>query len=170
MTRYRPWKEERWTMVSKQSTLNHIITYHGITGEAVYPIYDWYNLVKGTNIKYGSPWCAMFLSYALNGDGYINSFPIEASCDKMKDYFKKFDRWYTIDEHKPVSGDIIFFSNKNTEKDCTHVGIVIFVDYQNELLVTYEGNTSKMVAPRVYSFTNNPYIVGYANLQDQYAY
>lgn len=154
-------------MASKKATLAHVMAYHGITGEAVYPIYDWYNIVKPAKIKYGSPWCAMFLSFALNGDGYINSFPVEASCDAMKNYFKKFSRWYKPSDRKPQTGDIIFFSNKQTEADCTHVGIVVMIDYYNELLTTYEGNTSKMVAPRVYSFSD-PNIVGYADMQDQY--
>ena len=157
-------------MASKQTVLNAVAAYHGITGQAVYPIYDWYNLTKPASIKYGSPWCAMFLSYVLNGNGYIKSFPVEASCDKMREYFQKFGYWYEPNERKPSPGDIIFFSNKNTWKDCTHVGIVMMCDYYNELLTTYEGNTSKMVAPRVYSFKNNPYIVGYADLQSQYDY
>lgn len=155
-------------MASKQAVLNYVTSFHGITGTAVYPIYDWYNLNKPAKIKYGSPWCAMFLSYVLNGSGFMNSFPVEASCDKMKDYFKKYGRWYTISERKPQVGDIIFFSNKHTETDCTHVGIIMMIDYYTETLTTYEGNTSKMVAPRIYSFTNNDYIVGYADLQDQY--
>lgn len=155
-------------MATKQTVLNHIIRYHGITGEAIYPIYDWYNTVKPANIKYGSPWCAMFLSYALNGNGYMPDFPIEASCDKMKNVFKKQGRWYTSKDRKPQVGDIIFFSNKNTEADCTHVGIVMMCDYYNEILTTYEGNTSKMVAPRMYDFSDNPYIVGYADLQNEY--
>lgn len=156
-------------MASKEATLKHVMAYHGITGQAVYPIYDWYNVTKPANVKYGSPWCAMFLSYVLNGDGYITSFPVEASCDAMKNYFRKFARWYSPKERKPQAGDIIFFSNKQTDKDCTHVGIVVMADYYNDILTTYEGNTSKMVAPRVYSFSD-PYIVGYADLQDQYDY
>ncbi len=156
-------------MKTKQETLNHVMAFHGITGDAVKPIYDWYNAIKGTHIAYGSPWCAMFLSYALNGDGYIEDFPIEASCDRMKNIFKKQGRWYTRKEKKPQSGDIIFFSNKHTEADCTHVGIVMQADYFEEILTTYEGNTSKMVAPRMYDFREeNTYIVGYADLQDKY--
>lgn len=88
----------------------------------------------------------------------------------MKNYFKKYGRWYTPKDRKPQVGDIIFFSSKHTENDCTHVGIVMMIDYYNDLLTTYEGNTSDMVAPRMYSFKNNDYIVGYADLQDQYDY
>lgn len=154
-------------MRTKQETLNHVMAFHGITGEAIYPIYDWYNAEKGTHIAYGSAWCAMFLGFALHD--YIDGFPIEASCDKMKNAFKKQGRWYTRKERKPQSGDIIFFSNKNTEADCTHVGIVMQCDYFAEILTTYEGNTSKMVAPRMYDFREeNTYIVGYADLQDKY--
>lgn len=158
-------------MASKQEVLNHVISFHGIThGGSVEPIYDWYNAVKPAHLPYTSPWCAMFLSFALNGSGYMNSFPVEASCDKMKNYFKKYGRWYTPKDRKPQVGDIIFFSSKHTENDCTHVGIVMMIDYYNDLLTTYEGNTSDMVAPRMYSFKNNDYIVGYADLQDQYDY
>jgi hypothetical protein len=155
-------------MANKQDVLNHIMRYHGITGEAVYPIYDWYNAVKGTHIAYGSPWCAMFLSYALQGVGYMPAFPIQASCDAMRRDFQIAGRWYTIKDKKPQVGDIIFFSNKNTASDCTHVGIVMMCDYYTDILTTYEGNTSKMVAPRMYPFTDNPYIVGYADIQDWY--
>lgn len=155
-------------MASKQQVLQHIIDFHGITGEAIYPIYDWYNTVKPANIKYGAPWCAMFLGFAMQAGGYMYQFPIEASCDAMKNDFKKLGKWYRPNEKKPQVGDIIFFSNKNTETDCTHVGIVMMCDYYNEILTTYEGNTSKMVAPRMYSFSNNPYIVGYADIQDWY--
>lgn len=151
----------------KQEVLNHVMSFHGITGEATYPIYDAYNAVKGTHIKYGSPWCAMFLWYALNDQ--MDDFPCEADCDRMKNAFKKQGRWYYPKEKKPQSGDIIFFSNKNTEADCTHVGIVMQCDYYTEILTTYEGNTSKMVAPRMYDFSDNPYIVGYADLQDRYS-
>lgn len=155
-------------MASKQDVLNCIMAYHGITGAAVYPIYDWYNAVKGTHIKYGSPWCAMFLSYAIAGNELVKDFPIEASCDAMKNDFKKQGRWYTPAEKKPQAGDIIFFSSKHTEADCTHVGIVMQCDYYTEILTTYEGNTSKMVAPRMYDFSDNPYIVGYADMQSAY--
>ena len=157
-------------MASKQAVLNHVISFHGITGEATYPIYDWYNQVKPANIKYGAPWCAMFLSFALCASDIMPSYPVECNVDRVKDYFKKFGRWYTEKDHKPHTGDVIFFSSKHTDRDCTHIGIVICVDYENEFLVTYEGNTSNMVAPRVYQFTNNAYIVGYGDLQGQYDY
>lgn len=156
-------------MASKQEVLSHVMSFHGITGEAVYPIYDWYNAAKPAHVKYGSPWCAMFLGFALICSGYMPKFPIEASCDNMRKAFQKMGKWYTPKDRKPVPGDIIFFSNKNTASDCTHVGIVMQCDYYTEILTTYEGNTSKMVAPRMYSFTNNPYIVGYADLQDWYS-
>lgn len=156
-------------MASKQTVLNYVMSFHGITGDAVNPIIDWYNSMKGTHIKYGSPWCAMFLGYVLEGSGYMKAFPVEAGCDAMKNDFKRLGRWYTPDQKKPQVGDIIFFSNKNTEADCTHVGIVMLCDYYTEVLTTYEGNTSKMVAPRMYRFTDNPYIVGYADIQNWYS-
>ena len=153
-------------MATKQEVLNHVISFHGIYGESTYPIYDAYNAIKPAHIPYGAPWCAMFLWFALQSQ--MTDFPCEADCDKMKNAFKKQGRWYTPADRKPQAGDIIFFSNKNTEKDCTHVGIVMMCDYFNEILTTYEGNTSKMVAPRMYKFTDNPYIVGYADLQNKY--
>ena len=151
----------------KQEVLNHVIAFHGITGQATYPIYDVYNAIKGTHIKYGSPWCAMFLWFAMNDQ--VDDFPCQAGCDAMKNDFKRQKRWYTIKEHEPNVGDVIFFSNRNTEKDCTHVGLVMMVDRETKILVTYEGNTSNMVAPRMYDYGNNSYIVGYADLQDRYS-
>ena len=151
---------------TKQEVLDHVIAFHGIGGESAYPIYDAYNEVHPAHIPYGSPWCAMFLWFALQDQ--MDGFPCEADCDRMKDTFKAQGRWYTPAERKPQSGDVIFFSSKLTEADCTHVGLVMQCDYYTEILTTYEGNTSNMVAPRMYRFTDNPYIVGYADLQDRY--
>ena len=151
---------------TKQEVLDHVISFHGITGVGTYPMYDAYNAVKPAHIKYGSPWCAIFVWFALQDQ--LEYIPCEASCDRMKEDLKKNGRWYAAGSKKPVPGDLIFFSSKLTEADCTHVGIVMQCDYYTEILTTYEGNTSKMVAPRMYRFTDNPYIVGYGDLQDLY--
>lgn len=151
---------------SKQEVLEHVMSFHGIGGDSAKPIYDAYNAMKPAHIPYGSPWCAMFLWFALQDQ--LDWFPIQADCDRMKNDFKKAGRWYLPSERKPIAGDVIFFSSKFTEADCTHVGIVMQCDYYTEVLTTYEGNTSKMVAPRMYRFTGNDYIVGYGDLQDQY--
>lgn len=140
-----------------------IISYHGVTGKDVNPMYDWYNVHKPAKIKYGSPWCAIFLAFALTP--FMPYFPMECSCDAMKNEFKKRGQWREPDTYLPKPGDIVFFSNKYTAADCTHVGFVYMVD--DTSIVTYEGNTSKMVAPRIY-IRDDKYIVGYANLQAFY--
>ena len=151
---------------TKLEVMEHVMSFHGIGGDSAKSIYDAYNAVKPAHIAYGAPWCAMFLWFALQDQ--MDWFPCEASCDMMRRRFQQAGRWYEPGERKPLPGDVIFFSKKHTASDCTHVGYIMQCDYYNEILTDYEGNTSNMVAPRMYTFTDGGYIVGFGDLQDQY--
>ena len=120
-----------------------------------------------------TPWCAIFLSWALDYlDGnYVNNAPSESHVSKYEEYFKK-DETDACDWkiNNPIPGDIIFFDwdpEKNNGYD--HVGVVLKTETKTEegvektIIYTIEGNTANMVAVRSYDI-NDPDIVGYGVL------
>ena len=125
---------------------------------------------QGNGLSYGYYWCASFVNWCLRMAGVDkDASGSEVSCE----------RWYA-DVHKtgifksksgyiPSSGDIIFFKDRGSSMDSTHVGIVRYSDGKS--VYTVEGNTSngseyssngEYVALKQYSLSNS-YIVGYAS-------
>lgn len=111
--------------------------------------------------KNGFAWCAEWCLWVFyKAFGITKALQVLCSpnptgipvCSYGVDYFKKAGRWFTSDPHP---GDIIFFMKNGV---VTHQGIVEKVE--GDEVATIEGNTSDMVARRVYSLRNG-FILGY---------
>lgn len=109
-----------------------------------------------------SKWCAIFLSWCffmLNKNKY---FPKFCDCDAGLAWFKEHKQFELSKAQKglyiPKPGDVIFFSDKGTLKDSTHVGLVTKADQIN--VYTIEGNSKDMVREKSYSLSDS-YIIGY---------
>lgn len=102
------------------------------------------------------PWCAIFVSWCANQAGVATSIiPKYASCDLGMEWFKKRNLFKLRGAYVPKKGDIIFFG---VPTDSNHTGIVESCDGRK--VHTIEGNTSRMVARRVYDLTSTR-IIGY---------
>lgn len=111
--------------------------------------------------KNGFAWCAEWCLWVFyKAFGIVKALQVLCSpnptgipvCSYGVEYFKKAGRWFTSD---PQPGDIIFFTKNGT---VTHQGIVEKVE--GDEVTTIEGNTSDMVARRVYNLRNG-FILGY---------
>ena len=146
-----------------------------------------------------TPWCACYVSWAIaEVEGYTNygsgNFrPVFAGVDSFLSYFYskdnpeteiKRDYWITADfwkteetkaqeghDRKVYPGDIIFLDWVfNEERNPQHVGVVLFVDEENRIVYTIEGNVAASytdsygtVGLRKYSL-DDPRILGYGVL------
>lgn len=136
---------------------------------------QWYigthNWAEGDNAETwnaNTPWCACFLSWALDQmktKGNIINVPHESHVSKYYEYFAGVTNdSYIWKTNNPIPGDIIFFDWDPEETNgYDHVGAVLKVDTDNDIIYTIEGNTANMVAVRSYK-TTDPDIVGYGVL------
>lgn len=107
------------------------------------------------------PWCAILVLYCFyKAFGIDNALRTLCSpmptgiplCETSARYFKTSGRFYTSD---PDVGDVIYF---NVNGGINHMGIIESVSGSE--ITAIEGNTSDMVARRVYNISNG-YIAGY---------
>lgn len=127
--------------------------------------YNQYADTPGLSTMYGwtpqnQPWCDVFVD-----SGFIACFGLEnacamtyqplgagsALCRQSAQYYKENGAWAT----RPEIGDQVFFY---VNGDINHTGIVVGVDGGS--VTTVEGNSSDMVAERVYSVSDSR-IAGY---------
>jgi hypothetical protein len=92
-----------------------------------------------------APWCACFVSWALNAAGHGDLVAGAQtkkgfnSCGKGIAFFKKKNAWFPVEQAK--AGDLAFFDwDHDGEQD--HVGIVTQVDLKKKQIKTIEGNTN----------------------------
>lgn len=128
----------------------------------------WGSVESGTTWNANTPWCACFLSWALDQmktKGNIINVPHESHVSKYYEYFAGVTNdSYIWKTNNPIPGDIIFFDWDPEETNgYDHVGAVLKVDTVNDIIYTIEGNTANMVAVRSYK-TTDPDIVGYGVL------
>jgi hypothetical protein len=92
----------------------------------------------------------------------------EVSCQRWFSDCKEAGIYRSKSGYVPQTGDIVFFKDKGSSVDSTHVGLVRYSDGKN--VYTVEGNTSngneyssngEYVALKEYALSNS-YIVGYA--------
>ena len=130
-------------------------------------IIDVYNshkpLARGYAVKYTDAWCATTVSAVAIKLGYTDIIPIECSCPKMIDLFKKLGAWVEDDSRKPNPGDIIFYDWDDSgigdnRGSSDHVGIVEKV--VGDTIHVIEGNYSNSVKRRTLR-VNGKYIRGY---------
>lgn len=121
------------------------------------------------NWELDTPWCAIFISWALEEvqkADYIENIPYESHVREYENYFKyELKSWKERGE-TPASGDIIFFDwDPDKRNGYDHVGAVLKIDETTtpHTIYTIEGNTANMVAVRSYDI-DDPDIVGYGVL------
>lgn len=125
---------------------------------------------QGNGLSYGYYWCASFVNWCLRQAGIPESATAgaEVSCHRWFSDCKDAGIYKSKSGYIPQLGDIIFFKDKGSAVDSTHVG---FVRYSDGIYVyTVEGNTSngneyssngEYVALKSHALTSS-YIVGYA--------
>lgn len=107
----------------------------------------------------GQPWCAMFVSWAADQAGMLNSaVPRHASTSMgVKAYKDKGLYAPRSSGYIPKEGDAIYFSSNGRMQ---HVGIVVAFDPTTQRVYTVEGNTNNAVRIRHYDLSN-PRIDGF---------
>lgn len=122
------------------------------THKAIIDIYNAHNpLPGGYKVKYTDSWCATFVSAVAITLGYTDIIPIECSCQRMIELFKKAGIWAENENRTPQPGDIIFYDWQDTGKGdnvgwSDHVGIVEKVS--GGTITVIEGNYSNAVKRR----------------------
>ena len=108
----------------------------------------------------GQPWCAMFVSWAADQAGILNtSVPKHASTAKGVSAYKEKGLYAPQNtDYIPKEGDAIYFSSSAGR--IKHVGIVIAYDPASNKVYTVEGNTNNAVRIRHYDI-NDSRIHGY---------
>lgn len=107
-----------------------------------------------------TPWCACYLSWAMDQCGYLAETPRYANVDTFWVDLVTEQNWT---KKNPVPGDLIFFDWEEDENyDPQHVGAVIAV--ADGWVYTIEGNSGNRVAVCRYA-SDDPTILGYGKLQ-----
>lgn len=113
-------------------------------------IIDIYNrhkpLARDYMVKYTDNWCAVFVSACSIMSNATNIIPIECSCGKMIELFKKIGCWQENGNMIPRIGDIIFYDWDKKDDWPEHVGIVENVS--GNMITVIEGNKSDAVGRR----------------------
>ena len=113
-----------------------------------------------------TPWCACFVSWALEKSGVPNAPRFAEVDDFMKHFVDETNgsAWYDSDIQSDMlkPGDLVFFDwIVDNTKDPQHVGVVLGV--QDGRIYTIEGNSAGRVMIRSYPI-NSQYILGYGVL------
>lgn len=125
---------------------------------------------QGNGLSYGYYWCASFVNWCLRQAGIPESATAgaEVSCQRWFGDCKDAGIYRSKSGYLPVLGDIVFFKDRGSASDSTHVGLVRYSD--GHYVYTVEGNTStgsgyssngEYVALKKHALTSD-YIVGYA--------
>lgn len=134
------------------------------THKAIIDVYNAHKpLPNGYNVKYTDSWCATFVSAVAISLGYTDIIPIECSCQRMIELFKKAGRWAENENRTPLPGDIVFYDweDKGTGDNqgwSDHVGIV--EKLSGGKLTVIEGNYSNAVKRREIA-VNGKFIRGF---------
>ena len=130
-------------------------------------IIDVYNahkpLAQGYKVKYTDSWCATFVSAVAIKTGCTDIIPLECSCQRQIELFKKKGSWIESDARTPEPGDIIYYDwddsgNGDNVGWSDHVGIVEKV--ANGKITVIEGNYLNAVKRRTLA-VNGKFIRGY---------
>ena len=134
-------------------------------------IVDGYNahkpLAQGYKVKYTDSWCATFVSFCAIQLGLTHIIPTECSCERQVNLFKDMGRFQEDENYTPKPGDIIYYAwnddwnyqDTDNRGFADHVGIVVKVDWNNDILVI-EGNKNDCVEYRTIQ-VNGKFIRGY---------
>lgn len=127
-----------------------------------------YNDYTGAGFPTNVAWCAIYVTVIARLKGVSTDvIPNFADCDAGVRWFKNKGRWENSKSqggsYTPKRNDVIFYSNKHTQKDSTHVGYVVSVN--GSTLKAIEGNKSDAVGYRSINLSD-PYIIGYGRVAD----
>lgn len=127
-----------------------------------------YNDYTGAGFPTNVAWCAIYVTVIARLKGVsTDMIPNFADCDTGVRWFKNKGRWENSKSqggsYIPKRNDVIFYSNKHTQKDSTHVGYVVSVN--GSTLKAIEGNKSDAVGYRSINLSD-PYIIGYGRVAD----
>jgi hypothetical protein len=103
----------------------------------------------------GQPWCAMFVSWAADQAGILNSVvPKHASTSRGVSAYQERGLYSQRNTgYLPREGDAIYFQDPSTGR-IRHVGIVVAYDPSTRRVYTVEGNTDNAVRIRHYDIDN----------------
>lgn len=134
------------------------------THKAIIDVYNAHKpLAQGYKVKYTDSWCATFVSAVAIKTGCTDIIPLECSCPRQIELFKKIGAWEENDARTPEPGDIIYYDWDDSGKGdnvgvSDHVGIVEKV--ANGKITVIEGNYFNAVKRRTLE-VNGKYIRGY---------
>ena len=120
-------------------------------------IVDTYNSIKplpvGYKLKYTDAWCAGFVSAIGQLCGLTTIIYPECSCSRMLELFKQHNRFIEDDNYIPSPADIIFYDWQDTGEGDNkgqpdHVGIVVDIDKNQNIITVIEGNKNDQVDTR----------------------
>lgn len=109
-------------------------------------------------------WCACFVSWVENENGYIDEgkAPLFCAVQDGADWFQARDQW--LDGKKtPQPGDVIFF-DWDGNGGANHVGIVSNV--VDDVVIAIEGNSADTCRHKRYK-VGNKCILGYGHIEQQ---
>ena len=118
---------------------------------------------RGYKVTYTDAWCAATMSAVGIKLGYTDIMPVECSCTKMIELYKKLGRWVEDDKYVPQPADLIMYdwndsgSGENKGQP-EHVGMVVSVT--GNIIKVIEGNYSNAVKYRNIAI-NGRYIRGF---------
>lgn len=117
------------------------------------PYWSWYGFSSRVE------WCAVFVSWVANQNGYIESgiIPKFSVCETGAKWFKDKGQWQPR-SYIPSPGDIIFF-DWELDGRINHVGIVEKVE--DNIVYTIEGNSNDDMCRQKEYKISNKVIVGY---------
>lgn len=131
-----------------------------ILGGSPAPGKEWYATWYNSDFTKDTPWCACFLSWAIDkNDGKLRFADVADGIVRLgNDWHPKTENGYSIS--KAVPGDLIFF-DWDGDGNANHVGALLLKD--GGRIYTIEGNSGGMVAVRYYS-SEDDRIMGYGVL------
>ena len=145
-----------------ETVLNNAKSYLGVTqGSGKHKaLIDQYNAVKplpvGYKMTYTDSWCAAFVTVIGDISGASSQIGRECGVQRFINIFKNKGIW--LGRVKPKAGDIITF-DWDADGWADHIGFVEKVN--GNVVTTIEGNSSKQVARRSYTWGDSQ-ITGYA--------
>ena len=131
-----------------------------ILGGSPAPGKEWYATWYNSDFTKDTPWCACFLSWAIDkNDGKLRFADVADGIVRLgNDWHPKTENGYSIS--KAVPGDLIFF-DWDGDGNANHVGALLLKD--GGRIYTIEGNSGGMVAVRYYN-NADARIMGYGVL------
>ena len=123
------------------------------------------NPPENNGYSYGYYWCASFATWCAVQAGVSDKIVPTSnytgvSTQRLRTWFINNAKYYARGKYTPITGDYIFFKDRDATVPTTHVGLVLYV--KDGVVYTIEGNAGSVdcVALKEYSLTNT-YIAGY---------